>query len=328
MFCLFADQTSLSISLFDLIIFFICILILALMCVVLKMFVLNRNKTESSKGRKGYLPTATSPGKNVNMNNTRELKPPDLWIHHETVELKSIDKNSRIGSPTINCHDNFAKIKKTNSTYGVNSSLYDDIGKVSTSQMDNMNIATMRRSSTIRPKMNMEHHLSNGVINMEPSTGLSRPMYPKSQFHMQQRSHMDTMEPSNMNLHLYDPVSVPCGGNQQDGIHVGMGGSSTNSYMSGTSSSSPHSVISSNTVLTNSSNCTNSSTSPPNTAIYLSNKRPSGQMLKSFGVPTPPPPLPSLVSLNNLPQNVPHNNIYNCKHCLKLLSLLHSRFIF
>ncbi|OTF81361.1 hypothetical protein BLA29_005046 [Euroglyphus maynei] len=174
---------------------------------------------------------------------------------------------------------------------------------------------------------------------MEPSTGLSRPLYPKTnQFNL---SHpMDTMDSASAmaaalhhhhHHHLYDPV--PGSGNSHIALtnlhenQIVHSVNSSNSYMSSGNSSSPHSVISNNTVLTNSStgtsNMTNSSTSPPNTSIYLSNSRqpqkPSSMMvptasgnsaLKSFGVPTPPPPLPSLATLGGL-QNNSHNIIYN-----------------
>lgn len=415
---LFTDSKDVSISLFMLVLILIFIIVCILLFALFRMYGKNQ-KGETAGGnmnnrKKGYLPAATSPGggsgggKNINsrLNNTRELKPPDLWIHHnEQVELKSMEKSGINGngseSPVLSRHhdgsNSFAKIKKTNSTYGVNSSLYDDINKPPTSPTDNVGMsATMRRSSTIRPTKSggqsggtgcLEHALSNGIINMEPSTGLSRPMYPKSQFSALPRGHLnlDSIDhhhhhhhhssasgqmafgnSPNGQLHLYDPVSGPqmqqqqqqqqhmsqmmmgggaCGQpslqqqcnmshlHQQQqadvslaSIHIAMAnsGNGGNSYMSGTSSSSPHSVISNNTVLTNSStatNITNSSTSPPNTcptSIYMSNKRPpglvggGGQHLKSFGVPTPPPPLPSLATLSSL-QNGSQNNIYNSK---------------
>lgn len=329
------------ISIFFIIIISILVVVAVLLVVVVKLYFVNRNKSKNLKNRKGYLPAATSPsGKNTNsrLNNTRDAKPPDLWIHHnDQMELKSIDKNGSESPAIPLSNDNsFAKIKKTNSTYGVNAALYDDINKGATSPVDNMGIATMRRSSTIRPKPPtcMDHSMFNGIINLEPSTGLSRPLYPKTQFNIQ-RPHMtlDSVDSNNMAFninshHLYDPVSAPSQHmtlphhsphpeNNMANIHIGMG-SSNNSYISG-NSSSPHSVISNNTVLTNSStatNITNSSTSPPNTSIYMSNKRTHGH-LKSFGVPTPPPPLPSLVTLSSLQNNTP-NNIYNSKYTIRV----------
>lgn len=324
------------------IIVLIFIIAIIVFVAVFKLYLNNRNKAKSMKNRKGYLPAATSPcGKNTNsrLNNVRDLKPPDLWIHHnEQVELKAMDKNGAESPIIIRTSENsFAKIKKTNSTYGVNSSLYDDINKPATSPVDNMGMATMRRSSTIRPKAGcMDHSMSNGIINLEPSTGLSRPLYPKTQFNIG-RTHLnlESIDSASMAfnasaLHLYDPVAAapvhmamgPTSMMQDSlaNIHIAMA-SSNNSYMSGNSSSSPHSVVSNNTVLTNSSTATNitsSSTSPPNTSIYMSNKRPPGHALKSFGVPTPPPPLPSLATLNSL-QNNSQNNIYNCALLVCLL---------
>lgn len=128
---------------------------------------------------------------------------------------------------------------------------------------------------------------------------------------MQQQQHQAEMSLANIHIAMANS-----GGGGGSGGSGGSGGNSS-SYMSGTSSSSPHSVISNNTVLTNSStatNITNSSTSPPNTSIYMASKRPpgasTGHALKSFGVPTPPPPLPSLATLSSL-QNGSQNNIYN-----------------
>lgn len=344
------DANSVSISLFVLVVILIFIIGCFLLLALFKMYSSKTETDKNVKNRKGYLPAATSPcpgGKNINsrLNNTRlDLKPPDLWIHHnEQVELKCIDKSGNgADSPVFTRqHEphSFAKIKKTNSTYGVNSSLYDDINKPPTSPVDSMcGLATMRRSSTIRTKATtcLEHALSNGIINLEPSTGLSRPLYPKTQFNMP-RAHMNmnmdsidsAMAFNSGTLHLYDPVAAPppmgmmsCSMAGPDpnlaSIHIAMANSNNSYSMSGNSSSSPHSVVSNNTVLTNSStatNITNSSTSPPNTSIYMSNKRPPGthSALKSFGVPTPPPPLPSLATLSSL-QNGSQNNIYNSKY--------------
>lgn len=328
---------NISISLFAIIIVFVLIFAFIILTILFKIYLINNKNKNNPKNRKGYMPTATSPpsGKNTNsrLNNARELKPPDLWIHHEQVEMKLMDKNGDNESlvQVRNNENSFAKIKKTNSTYGVNSALYDDINKTPSSPVDNMGIATMRRSTSIRPKTGscMDHSILGGLMNMEPSTGLSRPLYPKTGFNL---APMDSIDSSNVpfngpNLHLYDPVSGSAAhitlANLHDNNVVNMHHGMNNSYMSSGNSSSPHSVISNNTVLTNSStgtNITNSSTSPPNTSIYLSNNRPKTghTALKSFGVPTPPPPLPSLATLGSL-QNNPHNaGIYNSMFGIEL----------
>nr|XP_046915756.1 neogenin-like [Dermatophagoides farinae] len=377
------NGSDIQINLFSLIIIIISCISIIFLIGILKIYICKNDKTNNEtmgKNRKGYIPTATSPGgggggKNTNsrmMNNIRNNnagtgggggmmeKPPDLWIHHsEQVEMKLMDKNngdndSNGGALSVknNIEQPFAKIKKTNSTYGMNTALYDDINsnKSPSSPIDNIGMATMRRSSSIRPKTStcMDHSLMNmSMMNMEPSTGLSRPLYPKTnQFNIAHP--MDTMDSASTmaapfhhhhHHHLYDPV--PGSG---AGGHIALTNlhesqlvhsvNSSNSYMSSGNSSSPHSVISNNTVLTNSStgtsNLTNSSTSPPNTSIYLSNSRqpqkPSSSMmmvptaasgnavshsaLKSFGVPTPPPALPSLATLGGL-QNNSHNSFYN-----------------
>lgn len=337
------DPNSISISIFLVIVVSILFLVAILLVAVIKLYLNNRDKAKNLKNRKGgYAQAATSPsGKNTNsrLNNARDLKPPDLWIHNnDQVELKSIDKNGS-ESPMLPMpnENSFAKIKKTNSTYGMNASLYDDLVKSPASPIDNMGIATMRRSSTIRKQAScMDQSMFNSIINLEPTTALSRPMYPKTQFQIPRTQMMlDSMDGApngmvqfngnNCGMNLYDPVSAPTVHMAMVGhphpiepmanMHMQMGASSNNSYMSGNSSSSPHSVMSNNTVLTNSStatNITNSSTSPPNTTIYMSNKRPPGPSLKSFGVPTPPPPLPSLATLNGYSNNS-HNN-YNSEY--------------
>ncbi|KPM07494.1 Neogenin-like protein [Sarcoptes scabiei] len=343
---------NISISLFVLIVLIAGVFGFIAFIVLLTIFLKQKSNSKNLKNRKGYLATATNHqhGKNTNsrLNNTRELKPPDLWIHHnDQVEMKLMEKSNDnesacgVGRANNNNTNNsstensFAKIKKTNSTYGVNASLYDDINKSPSSPiMDNMGMATMRRSTSIRPKAPgcIDHSIMNGMINLEPSTALSRPLYPKTQFNM---AHIDSLDSTDLafnqttNLHLYDPVSgstahIAIGNIHQESmgnLHNGGGSSGINSfnnssYMSSGNSSSPHSVISNNTVLTNSStntNITNSSTSPPNTSIYLSNNRPKANhsALKSFGVPTPPPPLPSLVTLATIQNSAHANSIYN-----------------
>lgn len=257
---------------------------------------------------KGYMAAATSPGGKgsaAKAKNGRELKPPDLWIHHnEQLELKAVDKNLANDSMTatpilrnsqeMDC-DVIEKPKKS-STYG--DSLYDDINKdikksCSPSET-NLTIvsgtSTARRGVRGKPIMIPVEQTppSNGPISLEPSTGLSRPLYPRTQFNIP-RAHvtLDAMDSSIVSTghamhHLYDPVSSPS-------LHMGLGSSSvTNSpQMSGLLTNSPLSQVNPNV-----------NTSPA--VNYSLGKRQPEHPLKSFSVPAPPPapPLNSLTTHN------------------------------
>ena len=262
---------------------------------------------------KGYIAAATSPVSKASGGKGkggRELKPPDLWIHHnEHLELKAIDKNLTNEAVQRNSQELDVSIvdkSKKTSTYGA--SLYDDANKDTkrSSSPSETNLTIVSGTSTarkgVRAKPIMisvdQNVTSNGTISLEPSTALSRPLYPRTQFNMS-RAHvtLDSIE-SNPNSghqmhnlhHLYDPVaSTP--------VQMGLSSSSINTGQQ-MPSLSVNGPMSCSTQLIQTSN-----TSPA--VNFSSGKRQSSHPLKSFSVPAPPPPsLPINSGLNN---QTPHN---------------------
>lgn len=236
---------------------------------------------------KGYTAAATSPGKTPK-GKSRELKPPDLWIHHDQMELKAMDKSNDVPQMTatpiqrhsqeITRHDDDlpmpppSTIRKT--TYG--DSLYDDINKRSGLSPTDTSITLMSGTSTAqrraaaRGKPIIMSAAGDGQqISLEPSTGLSRPLYPRTQLNISSRAHvtLDSADGSGMSgvHHLYDPVAAPP-------LHMGIGQQSS---VYSSSSAMPPQVI-------------------PIDGTSPMNKRPLGHPLKSFSVPAPPPPNPGM----------------------------------
>lgn len=213
-----------------------------------------KSKRGGGYGRKpkGYMAAATSPrgkgGKN-------ELNPPDLWIHHDQMlELKAIEKNQRDGTDqalvstpisrnfpdpcTLSDDCLLDKSRMTASSY-VSDSLYDDVSKGPSSPTDNglsyvSGTNTARRTVRAKPIMIPVDTGMQGVgsMNFEPSTGLSRPVYPRTQLNHLSRGHlsMDCHDgiQSNQLHHLYDPVS-------SSPLQMGHGGQLSNniSYSTG-----------------------------------------------------------------------------------------------
>jgi len=254
---------------------------------------------------KGYIAAATSPGKTGGHSGKgKGINPPDLWIHHDQMELKALEKgNSSETTMTVtpiprnsqelaqHDEDVLDKFKKTTSTYG-GDSLYDDINKGSTSPSDTSitimsGTSTARRTGRAKPIVIPVHHSTpqtvsmqqpNGNVNLEPSTGLSRPLYPRTQFNTP-RAHVTLDADNNASRlhhmhhhhHLYDPVASPP-------MHMGVGGSAVMGTGQVSSNASYSSTNSSPQVIPVDG-------SSPNTV----GKRPLGHPLKSFSVPAPPP---------------------------------------
>lgn len=238
--------------------------------------------------KKGYTAAATSPGGKTGKGCGRELKPPDLWIHHDQLELKSVEKTQNIDSTLImtplprgshDIHDDILDKNKKSSTYA----LYDDINKGSTSPTDTSlsivsGTSTARRTGRAKPIMipvdSQQSLQQNGGISFEPSTGLSRPLYPRTQFNIP-RAHvnLETGDGSNHQHHLYDPVTGPT-------VHMGIGNSTSLGAGQLSSNNITYSTASPNIIH-------QEATSPTSSSM---NKRPLGQHpLKSFSVPAPPP---------------------------------------
>jgi neogenin len=283
---------------------------------------------------KGYIAAATSPAGKLGSStgkgkgSSRELKPPDLWIHHnEHLEMKAIDKSLTNDTMTVTPiqrnsqeinTDIIEKSKKTTSTYG--DSLYDDINKdvhkrasspIETNATLVSGTSTARKTARAKPIMIPVEQtlLSNGTISMEPSTGLSRPLYPRTQFNIP-RAHvtLDSLENNTVLSgshhlhHLYDPVASPS-------LHMGLSASPLANGQQMPSNSLYSSNGPSSQVIPN------TTTSP---AInYSIGKRQSGHPLRSFSVPAPPPP-----PLNSPPTSgTPHNGL-NFNNSILIINLI------
>lgn len=232
---------------------------------------------------------ATSP-RGKGKGSMRDLNPPDLWIHHDQMELKALEKSNRDGETTmavspmprtfqdmsLSDESLLDKSRKAASNY-VSDALYDDVSKGPTSPTDTpisfvSGTNTARRTGRAKPIMipvDSNNQTNPSVISFEPSTALSRPVYPRSQTNIA-RAHVtidgnnDGLHMSNQVHHLYDPVSSsPL---QLQSINGQL--SNNISYSTGMGG---HEMMAS-----------------PNTNTLGKRSAVGGQPLKSFSVPTVP----------------------------------------
>ena len=136
---------------------------------------------------------------------SRELNPPDLWIHHDQLEMKGLEKNQSdpdLATPTpvlrtfqdvpdASVQESLLEksgASRVVSSYIVSDTLYDDVSRGATSPSSstleptltfNSGTSTIRRTGRAKPIMIPVE----GVVNLESSTGLSRPVYPTSSSH-------------------------------------------------------------------------------------------------------------------------------------------------
>ncbi|XP_050425598.1 neogenin isoform X2 [Adelges cooleyi] len=70
-----------------------CLLLISCIGVGIALLCCKQNKPLSNRSKKGYIKGST--GKTVKAAQSPSIKPPDLWIHHDQMELKSIEKSSQ-----------------------------------------------------------------------------------------------------------------------------------------------------------------------------------------------------------------------------------------
>ncbi|KAI1280554.1 Neogenin -like protein [Halotydeus destructor] len=167
-----------------------------LLLLVVSILLCKSKRAGGAYGRKpkGYIAAATSPrgkGSLKSKGSTRELNPPDLWIHHEQMELKALEKNHKdnmdgsLNSTPLN--RNFAEpisaiepltdtLRKGGNQY-MHDVLYDDVAKGPNSPTEttiSFVSGTARRTVRAKPIMipvdANAHNISSG-INFEASTG-------------------------------------------------------------------------------------------------------------------------------------------------------------
>ncbi|XP_054724817.1 neogenin-like isoform X2 [Uloborus diversus] len=213
----------------------------------------------------------------------RELKPPDLWIHHDQMELKEkIRQGDHSGLPR-NPHEADVMIdimeKKKGSYIDDMAALVDGMCDTSPSRVKSFLIHP--ENFTIPPPpptLSATTPVPNGGLESPyemGSSGLARPVYPRTQYNIPHAhvtidaahpgsSSSTLASPSARTHHPYDQVTSPT-------LHITLGGAS----VLGTGQ---HATYSSNT------NTTAESTSASGTL----SKKPPNHSLKSFSVPAPP----------------------------------------
>ena len=238
--------------------------------------------------KKGYIAAATSPRAKTpskGKNNVRcSEDPPDLWIHHEQMELKAMEKNQKENLEAAIARtvyqDNPDDMDTRKSAAYVPDALYDDVAKGPSSPSDHSisyvsGTSTARRMAKAKPVMLPVE--SNIGISFEPSTGLSRPVYPRTQLNISRGHGLDGIDSLQTNpmQHLYDPV---------------------------TSSPIQMGVQLSNNIMYSSGNPTNDIISSPHTNT-LSKRMGQQNSLQSFSVPT----VPTMKNSMNPPKHMGKN---------------------
>ncbi|XP_034478594.1 neogenin isoform X2 [Drosophila innubila] len=139
---------------------------LVLFLLLLGLLLLCRRKPQSS-------PEHTK--KSYQKNNVGVPKPPDLWIHHDQMELKNIDKGLHTGTPV--CSDNASSSGALTLPRSVVHSEYE----VETPVPAHVTNSLDKRSYVA------------GYMTTSMNSTMERPQYPRTQYNHQNRSHM-TME--------------------------------------------------------------------------------------------------------------------------------------
>ena len=180
------------------------IVALTMALVLLIVVLLCKAKGREEHKRKGYSAAAASSPRNKNKRVSRELNPPDLWIHHtEQLELKSLEKNPDLApTPVLRTFQDVTAAqedrKAVTSSYA-SDSLYDDVSRrtATSPSIDCSNqmissypsgTSTIRRTARAKPIMIPVDSGANMIGTVfEPSTGLSRPVYPRTQSYSMQK---------------------------------------------------------------------------------------------------------------------------------------------
>jgi len=147
---------------------------LVLILIIVVAVILCRTRRESRKGAK-YSAAATSP-RNKNKRVSRELNPPDLWIHHDQLELKSLDKNQETDltptpvlrtfqDPLLTCKSVSPAPPPCLTSLGVASSSCTKTSVHSDSMYDDINAPS--------PASSCQEHRANQLSIFPPSNGTS-----------------------------------------------------------------------------------------------------------------------------------------------------------
>lgn len=217
-----------------------------------------RRNYNSERKKKGYLGKVAGKGKS-------DIKPPDLWIHHDRMELKDVDKSRSV------------ETTMTVTPIPRNSQDLDADEKIHRDSLEKR-APTYIAIATATP-------IPNGSLSQHGDTrdlqSASRPIYPRTQYNIP-RAHVtidtgpggsngnspDLPSPGTYNQQAPVPYDQVAG---HPGVHaVALGSTAVGTGQLSSYSAGP-----------------GSNNSDPNSGTL--GKRPAGHPLKSFSVPAPPP---------------------------------------
>ncbi|XP_030388310.1 neogenin isoform X2 [Scaptodrosophila lebanonensis] len=236
-----ADTIAKGVDNEKLLIIIICATVLVMVFLLIGLLLLCRRKPQSS-------PEHTK--KSYQKNNAGVPKPPDLWIHHDQMELKNIDKSIHNATPV--CSDGASSSGALTLPRSVVHSEYE----VETPVPAHVTNSLDKRSYV------------PGYMTTSMNSTMERPQYPRTQYNHQNRSHM-TMDTGLSQQSLTQPQNNslaqtpehPYGGYDANFCNAGYAGGSN----------------------------VGGSGAPNNGCVSTIESAKRGHPLKSFSVPGPPP---------------------------------------
>ncbi|XP_055934961.1 neogenin-like isoform X2 [Argiope bruennichi] len=217
---------------------------------------------------------------------SRELKPPDLWIHHDQMELKEKVRQGEHPGLSRSPHETDVMIdvmEKKKGSYIDDMASLDGVSDSSQSRVKSFLIPPENFClPPPPPTLSATTPVPNGGLESPyemGSSGLARPIYPRTQYNIPHAhvtidaahpgsSSSTLTSPSTRTHHPYDQVTSPT-------LHITLGGAS----VLGGTPAQQHTTYASNPN-TSAAECTSVS--------GTLSKRPPNHSLKSFSVPAPP----------------------------------------
>ncbi|GIY49793.1 neogenin [Caerostris darwini] len=218
---------------------------------------------------------------------SRELKPPDLWIHHDQMELKEKVRQGEHSGLSRSPHETDVMIdvmEKKKGSYIDDIASLDGVSDSSQSRVKSFLIPPENFTLPPPPTLSATTPVPNGGLESPyemGSSGLARPIYPRTQYNIPHAhvtidaahpgsSSSTLTSPSTRTHHPYDQVTSPT-------LHITLGGASV---LGGTGGQ--HATYSANPITSTAAGAECTSVSG------TLSKRPPNHSLKSFSVPAPP----------------------------------------
>ncbi|XP_011301477.1 neogenin isoform X2 [Fopius arisanus] len=245
-----------------------CTMMLLTVIAIVVGFVCCRRSPDSPDRKKGYM---KDPAQKTS------IKPPDLWIHHDQMELKALEKSSMNGEACTSGVVSNTLPRSGNSDYN------QENVPVNSSSLDKRTyVPSYMAIATATPIVNGS--MSQPTIHNSCTDGPTRPTYPRTvaQYSLN-RAHI-TLEPTPESS---PDSSMPSAYDQLSSLNYSTGPSYTanSNYAPGHYGGREQSSgVSGNVGGTVGGTCTSSSTGDSGSV-----KRLQGHPLKSFSVPAPPP---------------------------------------